>query len=147
MALILTWYAMRLVFEDVADANFSWLDGCVFVAHNVHFDYSFLSLAKILGITWNSKRNFAPFGWAERLFPACVHTVSVWVESLVWAFILRMNRQVAMPKTTAKFSIFIKRDTEGAIAESIRKTSGETILPPNLPRSEFDKLPVQALKR
>ena len=48
-------------------------------------------------------------------------------------------------EATAKiFDIFLKRDTEGVIAKALKRNSGETILPPNLPKEEFDKLPAKA---
>ncbi|KXK25613.1 MAG: DNA polymerase III subunit epsilon [Bacteroidetes bacterium OLB12] len=38
----------------------------------------------------------------------------------------------------------MKRDNEGVIAKALKRNSGETILPPNLPKEEFDNLPAKA---
>jgi len=38
----------------------------------------------------------------------------------------------------------LKRDNAGVIAKALKRNSGETILPPNLDKSEFDKLPAKA---
>ena len=47
-------------------------------------------------------------------------------------------------EATAKiFNILMKRDTTGVIAKSLKRNSGETILPPNLDKKEFDKLPAK----
>jgi len=48
-------------------------------------------------------------------------------------------------EATAKiFNILMKRDTTGVIAKALKRNSGETILPPNLDKKEFDKLPAKA---
>jgi DNA polymerase-3 subunit epsilon len=38
----------------------------------------------------------------------------------------------------------MKRDQSGVISKALKRNSGETILPPNLSKSEFDKLPAKA---
>ncbi len=44
-------------FEDIAKEVFGWLEGRVFVAHNAHFDYSFLKKEfEDVGIAWNAKK-------------------------------------------------------------------------------------------
>lgn len=48
-------------------------------------------------------------------------------------------------EATAKiFDIYLKRDMEGVIAKALKRSSGETTLPPNLAKEEFDKLPSKA---
>ncbi len=45
---------------------------------------------------------------------------------------------------TAKiFDILLKRDQDGVIAKALKRNSGETILPPNLAKEEFDRLPAK----
>ncbi|MDZ7648223.1 MAG: 3'-5' exonuclease [Cytophagales bacterium] len=44
-------------FEDIAEEIYDWLKDRVFVAHNAHFDYSFLKKEfEEAGITWNTKK-------------------------------------------------------------------------------------------
>ncbi len=45
---------------------------------------------------------------------------------------------------TAKiFDQLLKRDNVGAIEKALKRNSGETILPPNLPKEEFESLPAK----
>lgn len=132
-------------FEDVADEIFSWLDGRVFVAHNAHFDYSFLKKEfEDVGITWNSKK-LCTVRLSRKIIPGLrSYSLGRLAESL-GIHITDRHRAGGDAEATAKiFDLLIKRDTEGAIAKALKKNSGETILPPNLPRSEFDKLPAKA---
>jgi DNA polymerase-3 subunit epsilon len=43
--------------------------------------------------------------------------------------------------TVKIFHLLLERDRENHILKALKKNSGETILPPNLPKEEFDKLP------
>jgi DNA polymerase-3 subunit epsilon len=44
-------------FEDIAEEIYDWLKDRVFVAHNAHFDYSFLKKEfEEAGIAWNTKK-------------------------------------------------------------------------------------------
>ncbi|NJN42744.1 MAG: GIY-YIG nuclease family protein [Flammeovirgaceae bacterium] len=54
------------------------------------------------------------------------------------------HRAFGDAEATAKiFDILTKRDTTGVIVKALKRNSGETILPPNLPKDEFDKLPAK----
>src|SRR5690606_24387102 len=46
--------------------------------------------------------------------------------------------------TARIFDMLLKRDKENYILRSLKRNSGETILPPNLPKEEFDALPAKA---
>lgn len=132
-------------FEDVADEIFSWLDGRVFVAHNAHFDYSFLKKElEDAGINWNSKK-LCTVRLSRKIIPGLrSYSLGRLAESL-GIHITDRHRAGGDAEATAKiFDLLLKRDSEGAIAKALKKNNGETILPPNLPRSEFDKLPAKA---
>jgi DNA polymerase-3 subunit epsilon len=59
--------------------------------------------------------------------------------------ILDRHRAGGDAQATAKiFDVLMKRDQTGVIAKALKRNSGETILPPNLPKEEFDKLPAKA---
>lgn len=132
-------------FADVADEIFSWLDGRVFVAHNAHFDYSFLKKEfEDAGITWNTKK-LCTVRLSRKIIPGLrSYGLGRLAESLGIS-INERHRAGGDAEATAKiFDLLLKRDTEGAIAKALKRNSGETILPPNLARSEFDKLPAKA---
>lgn len=131
-------------FEDAAGEIFSWLDGRVFVAHNAHFDYSFLKKEfEDVGINWNSKK-LCTVRLSRKIIPGLrSYSLGRLAESL-GIHITDRHRAGGDAEATAKiFDLLIKRDTEGAIAKALKKNGGETILPPNLSRSEFDKLPAK----
>jgi DNA polymerase-3 subunit epsilon len=132
-------------FTDVADEILQWLDGRVFVAHNAHFDYSFLKKEfEDAGINWTSKK-LCTVRLSRKIIPGLrSYSLGRLADSLGVAITDR-HRAGGDAEATAKiFDLLLKRDTEGAIAKALKKNSGETILPPNLPRSEFDKLPAKA---
>jgi DNA polymerase-3 subunit epsilon len=132
-------------FADVADEIFSWLDGRVFVAHNAHFDFSFLKKEfEDVGVVWNSKK-LCTVRLSRKIIPGLrSYSLGRLAESL-GIHITDRHRAGGDAEATAKiFDVLLKRDTEGTIAKALKKNNGETILPPNLPRSEFDKLPAKA---
>src|SRR4029077_17059870 len=58
--------------------------------------------------------------------------------------ILDRHRAGGDAEATARiFNILLKRDNTGVIAKALKRNSGETILPPNLDKKEFDKLPAK----
>ena len=132
-------------FSEVADEILSWLDGRVFVAHNAHFDYSFLKKEfEDAGINWTSKK-LCTVRLSRKIIPGLrSYGLGRLAESLGIAIADR-HRAGGDAEATAKiFDVLLKRDTEGAIQQALKKNNGETILPPNLARTEFDKLPAKA---
>ena len=131
-------------FEDVAKEIYSWLDGRVFVAHNAHFDYSFLKKEfEDAGISWTCKK-LCTVRLSRKIIPGLrSYSLGRLAESL-GIQVADRHRAGGDAEATAKiFDVLLKRDNEGAIAKALKRNSGETILPPNLPRSEFDKLPAK----
>jgi DNA polymerase-3 subunit epsilon len=132
-------------FPDVAEEIFSWLDGRVFVAHNAHFDYSFLKKEfEDAGIVWNTKK-LCTVRLSRKIIPGLrSYSLGRLAESL-GVLVTDRHRAGGDAEATAKiFDLLLKRDTEGNIAKALKRNSGETTLPPNLPRPEFDKLPAKA---
>jgi DNA polymerase III subunit epsilon len=132
-------------FADVADEIFSWLDGRVFVAHNAHFDYSFLKKEfEDAGITWASKK-LCTVRLSRKIIPGLrSYSLGRLAESLGIEITERHRAGGDAEATVKIFDTLLKRDTAGEIAKALKRNGGETILPPNLPRSEFDKLPAKA---
>lgn len=132
-------------FEDLAKEIHDWLKDRIFVAHNAHFDYSFLKKEfEEVGITWNTKK-LCTVRLSRKIIPG-LHSYSLGrlAESL-GIKIPNRHRAGGDALATAKiFDVLMKRDQAGVIAKALRRNSGETILPPNLPKEEFDKLPARA---
>jgi len=131
-------------FEDLAEEIFDWLKDRIFVAHNAHFDYSFLKKEfEGQGIAWNSKK-LCTVRLSRKIIPGLKsYSLGRLAESL-GIKILNRHRAGGDALATAKiFDILIKRDDTGVIAKSLKRNAGETILPPNLPKEDFDKLPAK----
>jgi DNA polymerase-3 subunit epsilon len=132
-------------FEAIAKEVWGWLDGRVFVAHNAHFDYSFLKKEfEDVGIVWNTKK-LCTVRLSRKIIPG-LHSYGLGrlAESL-GIKIPDRHRAGGDAFATAKiFDTLLKRDNDGAIVKALKRNSGETILPPNLPREEFDALPARA---
>lgn len=131
-------------FADVADEVHSWLKDRVFVAHNAHFDYSFLKKEfEDHGINWSTKK-LCTVRLSRKIIPGLdSYGLGRLAESL-GIKILDRHRAGGDALATAKiFDILLKRDQDGVISRALKRNSGETILPPNLPKEEFDKLPAR----
>lgn len=131
-------------FSEIADEVYKKLDGKVFVAHNAHFDYSFLKKEfEQAGIQWQSKK-LCTVRLSRKIIPGLrSYSLGSLAESLG---IQIANRHRAGGDAAATVKIFdqlLQRDRDHHILKALKRNSGETILPPNLPKEEFDKLPAK----
>ena len=131
-------------FADVAEEIYGRLKGKVFVAHNAHFDYSFLKKEfDDAGISWKTKR-LCTVRLGRKIIPGLdSYSLGRLAESL-GITIQDRHRAGGDAEATARiFDIMLKRDDQGVIAKALKRNSGEFTLPPNLPKEEFEKLPAQ----
>lgn len=132
-------------FAEVAKEIHERLKDRVFVAHNAHFDYSFLKKEfEDAGINWSSKK-LCTVRLSRKIIPGLSsYSLGRLAESL-GVVINNRHRAGGDAEATSKvFDLLLKRDTEGVIVKALKRNSGETILPPNLPKEDFDKLPAKA---
>jgi DNA polymerase III subunit epsilon len=132
-------------FEDMAEEIFSWLSNRIFVAHNAQFDYSFLKKEfEGVNMNWQTKK-LCTVRLSRKIIPGLEsYSLGRLAESL-GIKIPERHRAGGDAKATAKiFSILLQRDNSGVIEKALKRNSGETILPPNLPKEDFDKLPAKA---
>jgi len=130
------------LFEDVADKVFQLLSDKIFVAHNVNFDYSFIkSQLAANHFTLNSKK-LCTVRLSRKIFPGFP---SYGLGNLCHSLGISINdRHRAGGDTAATVKVFqllLQNDKEQVIAKSLLKTSKEQILPPNVPKEDFEKLP------
>ena len=131
-------------FEDVAKEIYQWLMGRIFVAHNAHFDYSFIKKEfEEAGIAWSTKK-LCTVRLSRKIIPGLEsYSLGRLAESL-GIRIPNRHRAGGDAEATAKiFDVLLKRDSTGVIAKALKRNSGETILPPNLDKREFEKLPAK----
>ncbi len=129
-------------FEAIADELYQWLEGRVFVAHNVHFDLSFLRKAfsrqgyelhprKLC--TVRASRKIIPGLPSYGLDQLCKH---LQIDNK------GRHRAWGDARATAQlFEHLLKKDHRGIISALIHHPGKESSLPPNLPKERFDELP------
>ena len=134
--------AQAPTFDKVADKIHSILEGKVFIAHNVNFDYSFVKahLAEH-GYVFNSKK-LCTVRLSRKIFPGFQsYSLGNICDSLG---ILIRDRHRAGGDTEATVQLFrllLENDKDQFIQKSLLRNSGEQKLPPNVPKEHFDRLP------
>ena len=128
-------------FEEVADEIYAALDDSVFVAHNVNFDYSFLKYEfERAGIAFNRPK-LCTVRLSRQIIPGFR---SYSLGKLCADLQIQLNdrhRAGGDAKATAKLFQLLFEKSQPIIEAALKRNSGEALLPPNLPREEFEKLP------
>ncbi len=130
------------LFKEVAEDIFAQLEGKIFVAHNAHFDYSFLKKEfETVGINWQAKK-LCTVRLSRKIIPGLrSYSLGSLSESLGIEILNRHRASGDAAATVKIFDQLLRRDRDSYIVKALKRNSGETILPPNLPKEEFDKLP------
>lgn len=129
-------------FSEVAGVIYEKLQGRVFVAHNVNFDFSFLKhhLAAN-GFELNSPR-ICTVRLTRKVFPVLP---SYSLGNLCRSFNLHIeNRHRAggdADATARLFDLILENNGEPHIREFLKRTSREQCLPPHLPKEQIEQLP------
>ena len=130
------------LFFDVAKEIDAFLDGCVFVAHNVNFDYGFIKAEfERIGLSFRRKK-LCTVRWSRKLLPG---KYSYSLGKLCASEGIPLNnahRAAADAKATAiLFTQLMKIDREGYIEKALNPLSLEGLMPPNMPKEDFIALP------
>ncbi|RYY52813.1 MAG: DNA polymerase III subunit epsilon [Chitinophagaceae bacterium] len=129
-------------FEDIAERVYELLSPNIFVAHNVNFDYSFVraSLAAC-GYTLNVKK-LCTVRLSRKLMPGFPsYGLGNLCQSLGITISDRHRAGGDTAATVEVFRLLLARDPENFISKSLARNSKEQMLPPNVPKDHFDKLP------
>lgn len=130
------------LFEDVAANIYDLLYDKIFIGHNVNFDYSFVkSHLMACGYDYNAKR-LCTVRLSRKIFPGfpsyglgnLCHSLDIQIE----------NRHRAGGDAEATVKVFqklLQNDSQQYIVKSLQRSSKEQVLPPNVPKEHFDKLP------
>lgn len=131
------------LFEDVAEKIYELLHDKTFVAHNVNFDYSFVKHQLSLAGYQLLCNKLCTVRLSRKLLPG--HR-SYSLGKLCSALRIELNNRHRAGGDAAATAILLgmllEADSEGIIKQSLSKVSKEQALPPNLPKSEVDKLPL-----
>lgn len=130
------------LFEQVAEKVYSLLHDKIFVAHNVNFDYSFIraSLAEA-GYDLDS-RKLCTVRLSRKLIPGLPsYSLGKLCHSLGIAITNQHRAGGDTDATVRIFQLLLEKDKNKFIEKSLTRNSKEHILPPNVPREHFEKLP------
>ncbi|KAA5532330.1 DNA polymerase III subunit epsilon [Taibaiella lutea] len=129
-------------FEEIAATLFNLLDGRIFVAHSVNFDYSFI------------RHHFEKAGYKFNASKLCTVRMSRKIKPGLTSYSLsKLCASLKIPlynnhraggdaaATTLLFEKLLEWDSEGVIAGMLKKNSKEQLLPPHLPKDDFEVLP------
>ncbi|MDH5598327.1 MAG: exonuclease domain-containing protein [Cyclobacteriaceae bacterium] len=130
------------VFEEIADEIHGFLKNKIFVAHNVHFDFSFVKKEfETVGISYNPKK-LCTVRLSRKIIPGFKSYSLGHLSENLGIEITGRHRAYGDAEATAKiFSILVEKDIENFISGSLKKGSKETKLPPNLSKQTFENLP------
>jgi DNA polymerase III subunit epsilon len=130
------------LFSEVADEIFNLLEGNIFVAHNVNFDYSFVRTQLTNeGFKWNPKR-LCTVRLSRKLLPGMYsYSLGKLAQQLGYQIEGR-HRAMGDCEFTAKlFQVLLEKDGGEYVKFSLNQRSREATLPPNLPREILETLP------
>ncbi len=129
-------------FEEIQKDLFNFLEGQIFVAHNVQFDYNFIrnSFEK-QGVEYNSKR-LCTVRLARKLIPEAVGYSLGKITKFFGIENDSPHRAMGDARATVNlFHELVKRDENGVIDSYLKSNSHETILPLNVRKDDFVNLP------
>jgi len=129
-------------FSAVAAEIYELLEGNIFIAHNVNFDYSFMRyhLAEA-GFELNSKK-LCTVRLSRKIFKGLPsYSLGKLCRSLNIENNARHRAMGDAEATAILFSMLLEKDTEDHIPASLKQKSKEQSLPPHLPKDHVDQLP------
>ncbi len=129
-------------FHEVARTIWELTEDAVFVAHSVHFDYSFIHSAfKSLGADFRRKK-LCTVRLSRKIFPGYPSYGLGNICAALGIAIKDRHRAMGDAEATAKlFELCLQNDRHNVIAQSLKRTSREAVLPPHLPGEAFEALP------
>ena len=129
-------------FERIAEKVFTLLQGNVFVAHNVNFDYSFIKAnLEFCGYSLNAKK-LCTVRLSRQIFPGLPsYSLGNLCHSLGIELCNRHRAGGDAAATVLLFQKLLENDSAQVITNSLKRNSKEQLLPPNVPKLQFQALP------
>src|SRR5690606_15169721 len=129
-------------FNEVARRIFDLLNGRIFVAHHVNFDYSFIKHhLQTAGYTYAAPK-LCTVRMSRKIRPGLAsYSLGRLCDALEIPITHRHRAGGDAAATAILFTKLLEWDTAGTIREMLKKTSGHQQLPPNLPKEQVDRLP------
>lgn len=129
-------------FEEIEQALFDFLQGQIFVAHNVQFDYNFIRNAfERQGRAYNAKR-LCTVRLSRKIFTeAPGHSLGK-ITNYLGIKNTAPHRALGDARATTELLFeIIKRDDKGVMDSYLKSNSHETILPLNVKKDDLVTLP------
>ena len=129
-------------FEEIAEKVFTYLQGNIFVAHSVNFDYSFIkSHLEFYGYSFNAKK-LCTVRLSRQIFPGFPsYSLGNLCQSVEISIVNRHRAGGDADATVVLFKKLLDNDQKNVILSSLHRNSKEQVLPPNVPKTHFDALP------
>ncbi len=128
-------------FQEIEEELWELLDGRVFVAHSVNFDYGFIREAFL-----KTGREFKPqklctVRLSRKAYPGLSSYSLGRICENQKIPILARHRAMGDARATAILFDRIIKGAQDVVFSSLKKNSGEAFLPPNFPLSRFRQIP------
>ncbi len=129
-------------FEEVADRLEELMDGKIFVAHNVNFDYSFIKKEfQSIGRTFRNKK-LCTVRLGRAIIPGMPsYGLGSFCDELGIPIYHRHRAGGDAAATVKLFAKLVERDHDNFIEYSLKRSSKEALMPPNLDRDKYEDLP------
>jgi DNA polymerase III subunit epsilon len=129
-------------FEDVAEEIYDQLKDKIFVAHSVHFDYSFLKhQLEYCGYTLQNKK-LCTVRLSRKIFPGLTsYSLGKLCASLHIPISDRHRAGGDSEATAILFSMLLENDRENHFQTFLNRNSKEQQLPDHLPKEQVSNLP------
>ncbi|MCH5715081.1 3'-5' exonuclease [Niabella hibiscisoli] len=133
------------VFEEVAERIYELLKDKIFVAHSVNFDYSFVrNQLQACGYTYDANK-LCTVRMSRKILPGYQsYSLGKLCNALGIKHVNHHRAGGDTDATVALFQMLLEHDQEGHILKSLKRTSKEHVLPPNVPKTDFENLPYTA---
>lgn len=130
------------VFNTLAPQIFDLLNGHIFVAHNVNFDYSFMHHhLQLAGFNLQCSK-LCTVRLGRKIFPGLPsYSLGKFCRQMGIENNSRHRAMGDAEATAQLFAMMLQHDKDGHITASLKQRSKESSLPSNLPQSQVDALP------
>jgi DNA polymerase-3 subunit epsilon len=130
------------VFEDIAGKIHDLLSGKIFIAHNVNFDYSFVNSHLLANGYDLHVKKLCTVRLSRKIFPGFPsYSLGNLCRSLDINITDRHRAGGDAAATVKVFQLLLQNDKEQHIVKSLQRNSKEQMLPPNVPKEDFQALP------
>lgn len=129
-------------FREIAAEVHDLLQGRIFVAHNVNFDYSFVKHHLAVAGHELNCRKLCTVRLGRKIWPGLPsYSLGKFTRQMGIAITGRHRAGGDAEATAALFGMMLVSDTDGHIPAMLNRASRESYLPPHLPREQMEQLP------